>query len=106
MCFVDTTRLCSTRTEVRWVWIITYSRPRARVDHSDQANVGQVHPSTNACQRNQSRKQYDNCSLCSLYNAQLLANLANATILGTCPRISTFHGSNFIINGHVNRQKC
>jgi hypothetical protein len=39
-------------------------------NHDDQVNNWQVYPNMNVCLTNQSREQYDNYSIGSLYNAQ------------------------------------
>jgi hypothetical protein len=107
MCFVDTTLLCSKSTNVRYVWIITYSQEHeSREDyHSDQTNSGQVQLRTNVCQINQSWYITTIFHLvpCRKHNYW---RICHVKVLGTCPNTSTFHGSNFKINGHVNRPIC
>lgn len=108
MCFVDTTRLCSKNTDVRYAWIITYSRQEHESRegyHSDQTNSRQVHLRTNDCQINQLWYITTIFYLvpCRRHNYW---QIGLPKVLGTCPKTSMFYGSNFKINGQVNHPKC
>jgi len=54
-------------------------------DLSDQADAWPIYPSMNVCQISPSWKQYDSCSVGSLYSAQLI---------GTFVKYSSFISAN------------
>jgi len=51
-------------------------------DHHVQANIRHVHPRTNICHLNQSWKKFDNYSLGSLCDGQLMVHLLNNCVSG------------------------
>jgi len=85
--FIPTTHLYLTSRQVTCLRMESFGTSNDQVhemwecDLSDQADAWPLYPSMNVYQIGPSWKQYDSCSVGSLYNAQLLAHLSNTQVV-------------------------